>query len=121
MVARLWGTCQGQQVTFQPGAAGRWTCRVPASPTGAYSLQLWAEDLAGNVGYLATIRLAFDPAGLCCRVEILAIGSLCDYDTVARMLGADPLAAAAGEDPVRAAPAADPLRAKIMGFVRCCG
>ena len=63
MVARLWGTCQGQQVTFQPGADGRWTCRVPASPTGAYSLQLWAEDLAGNVGYLATIRLAFDPAG----------------------------------------------------------
>ena len=121
MVARLWGPCQGQQVTFQPGADGRWTCRVPASPTGAYSLQLWAEDLAGNVGYLATIRLAFDPAGLCCRVEILAIGSLCDYDTLARMLGADPLAAAAGEDPVRAAPAAAPQRAKITGFARCCG
>lgn len=105
MVARLWGTCQGQDVLFSPTEDGRWTCWVPASPTGAYSLQLWAEDLAG----------------LCCRVEILAIGSLCDYDTVARMLGADPLAAAAGEDPVRAAPAADPLRAKIMGFVRCCG
>ena len=121
MVARLWGTCQGQDVLFSPTEDGRWTCWVPASPTGAYSLQLWAEDLAGNVGYLATIRLAFDPAGLCCRVEILAIGSLCDYDTLARMLGADPLAAGAGADPVCAAPAADPLRAKITGFARCCG
>lgn len=121
MVARLWGTCQGQDVLFSPTEDGRWTCWVPASPTGAYSLQLWAEDLAGNVGYLATIRLAFDPAGLCCRVEILAIGSLCDYDTLARMLGADPLAAVAGADPVCAAPAADPLRAKITGFARCCG
>lgn len=78
MVARLWGTCQGQDVIFSP-------------------------------------------TGMRCRVEILDIGSLCDYDTVARMLGADPMAAAAGEDPVRAAPAADPLRAKITGFVRCCG
>lgn len=50
MVARLWGTCQGQDVLFSPTEDGRWTCWVPASPTGAYSLQLWAEDLAGNVG-----------------------------------------------------------------------
>ena len=49
MVARLWGTCQGQDVLFSPTEDGRWTCWVPASPTGAYSLQLWAEDLAGTV------------------------------------------------------------------------
>ena len=121
MVTRLWGTCQGQEVIFQPGEAGRWNCRVPAAPAGAYALQLWAEDGAGNVGYLATIRLAFDPAALRCRVEILEVGSRWDHDPVARMLGADPLRGEAGPDPVRMALQRDRVRTEITSFARCCG
>jgi hypothetical protein len=75
MVTQVWGKCDSQDIIFAQNQAGRWEAAVPASPTGAYIIELWARDEAGNVGYLATVKLAFDTSKLCFRVEILEIGA----------------------------------------------
>ena len=121
MVVRLYGTCQGADVVFQRDEAGTWSCAVPASPTGAYAIQLWAVDEAGNVGYFATILLAFDPNDMRCRIEILDVGTDFALAEVAKMLGLDEMLTHVQDDPVRWAPEREPLRADITEFERCCG
>ena len=113
MVARLWGTCQGAGRALFPD--GGWPVDLLGAglPYGAYSLRCGRKTWRGMWATWPPSGWPLTRRGCVCQVEILAIGSLCDYDTVARMLGADPLAAAAGEDPVRAAPAADPCGPKL--------
>lgn len=119
MVKALWGKCDGVSITFAKNQAGRWETAVPASRTGAYILELWAEDYAGNVGYFATVRVTFDPSQLCVRVEILDVGAAFTLDEVRAVFRTEP-AAVSPEPPVRWRVRPDPVKFDV---VRCevCG
>lgn len=87
MIRALWGRCGGAAVAFSE-RGGRWEAAVPAAPDAVYVLELWAEDEAGNRGYFATVKYAFDTARLCADVTILEVGGLCAMDEVrAALLG----------------------------------
>jgi predicted carbohydrate-binding protein with CBM5 and CBM33 domain len=89
MVRRLWGKCQGSDISFQlvDSEAGRWEATVPASDTGYYIIELWAEDEAGNVGYYATVKLTIDLDTMQTSVTILQVASGVSVEEVAHTLG----------------------------------
>lgn len=74
MIARLYGKCNGHDVVFNKIEEGRWSVAVPASPTRVYVIELWAEDLAGNVGYYATVEAYYDSTMLEMRFRLIDIG-----------------------------------------------
>lgn len=76
MIARLYGKCNGQNVVFQPNERGRWEITVPRSPDKKYIIELWAEDLAGNIGYYATVEAYYDSEMLEMRFRLIDIGPL---------------------------------------------
>lgn len=120
MIARLYGTCQGQEIVFtQNGATGRWETTVPASPSGSYVLELWAEDTAGNVGYFATVRLAFDTNKLRFRVEVLDIGAEFSWEDVAKVLCLDGITACLDADQIIWAVSGEPVRAAVTEWEVC--
>lgn len=121
MVVRLYGKCQGRDINFQlNGASGRWETAVPASPSGIYIIELWAEDAAGNVGYFATIEVTFDSSKLCVSIKILDVGASFTMQDVKQALGADALKFSAASDALLCAVSPEIIKAKI---VRCevCG
>ena len=120
MVTALYGKCQGQDVRFTRNEAGRWETAVPASPNGAYIMELWAEDQAGNQGYFATIKLAYDPNKLCCTVEVLDIGAGFTVEDVRRILMGGGVETSFWVEDIQSAMWDDPLKCDI---VRCevCG
>lgn len=75
MVARLWGTANGTPVVFSHAEGDRWAVAVPKTADGTWILALWAEDMAGNIGYFATIKLLYSAEDLEGRVEILDVGA----------------------------------------------
>lgn len=75
MVKALYGKCDGLDISFTRDETGRWTTTVPASPTGVYVLELWAEDYAGNVGYFATVEFTYDSSNLCVVIKVLDVGA----------------------------------------------
>jgi hypothetical protein len=86
-VAKVYGKVDGHDVIFQRSEdAGRWTTTVPASQTGTYIMELWAEDEAGNVGYFATIKVTFDPSQLCVAISVLEVGANWTLEEVMRTL-----------------------------------
>jgi hypothetical protein len=89
MVKRLWGKCQGADIIFRlaDAEAGLWTTTVPASDTGVYIIELWAEDEAGNVGYYATVKITIDLDTMQSSVTILQVASGVTVEEVARTLG----------------------------------
>lgn len=119
MIRRLWGTCQGEEVTFSLAGERMWTATVPSRDDGYYILEIWAEDTAGNTGYFATVRLAFDPGSLLCKLQILSVGSLCPLDEVAELLGAEAVLSEAWPEDVRASVKEDMLHGEIIRFARC--
>lgn len=69
---RVWGKCDGTDILLSQ-KAGRWVATVPAGK-GEYIIELWAEDDAGNTGYMATMLLTYDPTQLCATFKLLDIG-----------------------------------------------
>lgn len=121
MVVRLYGKCQGRDINFQLNeATGRWETAVPASPSGIYIMELWAEDAAGNVGYFATIEVTFDSSKLCVSIKILDVGASFTMQDVKQALGADALKFSAASDALLCAVSPEIIKTKI---VRCevCG
>lgn len=55
MVVRAYGTANGQRVIFSREGGDCWKAVIPFSDDGEYVVELFAEDEAGNVGYLCTI------------------------------------------------------------------
>ena len=74
MIKALWGKCDGTPITFRKDLQGRWETSVPASPDAQYIIELWAEDYAGNVGYFATVKYAYDATKMCMCVFVLDVG-----------------------------------------------
>lgn len=75
MVARLYGKCNGADIVLCQDEQGRWVTAVPSSSKSTYILELWAEDVAGNVGYFATVRVTYDPEKIRTKFEILNVGA----------------------------------------------
>jgi hypothetical protein len=120
MVVQVWGKCDSQDIIFAQNQAGRWEAAVPASPTGAYIIELWARDEAGNVGYLATVKLAYDPTRLCFRVEILEVGANFSMEDVRALFQGPVLSNEIQDDPVQASFS---MSSVLGDIVRCevCG
>lgn len=74
MIACLYGKCNGSDIVFNRIEGDRWSIAVPASPTRRYIIELWAEDLAGNVGYYATVEAFYDSSVLDMRFRVVDIG-----------------------------------------------
>lgn len=55
MVSRVWGKADGIEIMLEKGEEGRWTGLLPWSEDGEYIVELYAEDLAGNIGYYCTM------------------------------------------------------------------
>lgn len=74
MVKSLTGKVGGADVAFRRNEAGLWETAVPASKNGSYVMELWAEDMAGNRTYFATVKVTFDTSQMCMRIEIADVG-----------------------------------------------
>lgn len=69
MVTRVWGKADGAEIVLEKGEDGRWNGLIPWSYDGEYVIELYAEDLAGNIGYYCTMLFAISGHELkCCRV-----------------------------------------------------
>lgn len=120
MVAVLYGKCQGQDIRFTRNEAGRWETAVPATQNGTYIMELWAEDLAGNRGYFATIKLAYDTSKLCVAATVLDIGMDFTVEDVRQILADGGIRQALAAEDIQSSVWDDPL---ICNIVRCevCG
>lgn len=58
MVVRAYGTVNGSQIILTPAGGDRWEAAVPFDEDGEYVAEFFAEDEAGNTGYLCTILFA---------------------------------------------------------------
>lgn len=120
MVKALYGKCGGRDIRFSlDEASGRWVTAVPASPTGAYIIELWAEDEAGNVGYFATVQITFDPSRLCCSVKVLDVGARFTVLEVRQLLGGDGVSCSVFREPVTMALLPDLVLAKVIKCEVC--
>ena len=54
MIKRVYGEVNDLTIEFKQKAPDEWEVEINPSQTGAYYLDLYAEDLAGNVSYFAT-------------------------------------------------------------------
>lgn len=93
MIKRIWGTCNGSDVIYAHEGGERWETAVPAAEDATYIIELWAEDEAGNRGYFATIKIAYDTSKLCFTVEIVELGAGFTVEDVCRALAGDRFAA----------------------------
>lgn len=120
MVKSLYGKCDGRDIRFSwDEASGRWVTTVPASPTGVYIIELWAEDEAGNVGYFATVQITFDPSKLCCSIKILDVGARFTVSEVRQLLGGDGVSCSVFCEPVDMALLPDLVLAKVIKCEVC--
>lgn len=55
MVTRAYGFANGQAITLTRDVGDFWTAEVPYNEDGEYVVELYAEDEAGNIGYMCTI------------------------------------------------------------------
>lgn len=91
MVVRVYGTCNGEEVSFQKkkeyGFKSTWTITVPKVPSGQYVIELYAVDEVGNTGYFATIKMIFDATMMRYNWVIMDIGEIWSLEDVTRILG----------------------------------
>ena len=84
MVKRVFGAVDNQDVVFTPNIdTGLWETAVPADVDGEYVTELYAEDEAGNISYMATVLFAVDTSNMCVRVKVIRYAtesSLIDYE-----------------------------------------
>lgn len=89
MIKSIHGTCAGASVVLAPTQEGFWDVTVPPRPSGEYAVDLWAEDDAGNQSFFCSVLLTYDITQMCCRMEVLQIGSgwaaVCQVKTLAAL------------------------------------
>lgn len=54
-VTKSYGTANGQTIIFTHREGNRWEAEIPWAYDGEYVTEIYAEDEAGNVGYLCTM------------------------------------------------------------------
>lgn len=87
-IVRVWGKCNNVDVVYTRNNQGLWEVSVPAPVNFTYVLEIWAEDGAGNVGYLATIRVTISRDNLnISKIEIIKMGSMFSIEAVEDIFG----------------------------------
>lgn len=81
MVRRVSGTANGVRILFERAEGNHWEARVPHNLSGEYAVDLYAEDMAGNVSYYCKMLFAIN--GHKMKVQILDRG----YETDASIGG----------------------------------
>lgn len=71
MLKRVFGTTNGLDINFARTEEGKWETTIPRDASGVYYLELYAEDEAGNLGYMATVVMKFDPVSFCVEFKVL--------------------------------------------------
>lgn len=61
-----------------------WLATVPAG-SGAYLVELFAEDDAGNVSHMTTVLVTYDIETMCIKFEIVEVGAGFTADDVTAM------------------------------------
>ena len=80
-VAKVWGECNGFDVIFgYNDGTGTWDVPVPFAESGEYIMTVYAEDLAGNIGYYATLLLVIDKESLRVEIKILDMSAKAKKD-----------------------------------------
>lgn len=74
MIKRVWGSCNSVDIIFTRTDTGRWKTIYPVNKSGMYILELYAEDIAGNTGYLATVIFTIDLKNMCITIKFLEDG-----------------------------------------------
>ena len=101
MVVKVYGKCNGSDISFTPASPQLgnerpdcriWTVVVPKAVAGTYVLELFAVDDAGNTTYFATVKYfaEYTAGQLRFRWEILEIGTNWNLDDVRSVLGIAP-------------------------------
>lgn len=71
-VINVWGECNGYNIIFDyNNGTGTWDVSVPFAESGEYITTVYAKDLAGNIGYYATLLLVVDKEALKAEVKII--------------------------------------------------
>lgn len=71
MLKRVFGTSNGLDINFEHTDKDKWEAVIPKSLDGVYYLELNAEDEAGNIGYMATVVMKFDPVSFCVKFDVI--------------------------------------------------
>lgn len=80
-VANVWGECNGYNIIFSyNNDTGTWYGNVPFAESGEYIMTAYAEDLAGNIGYYATLLLVIDKESLRVEIKILDMSAKAKKD-----------------------------------------
>nr|DAQ37031.1 MAG TPA: hypothetical protein [Caudoviricetes sp.] len=80
-VANVWGECNGYNIIFSyNNGTGTWDVSVPFAESGEYIMTVYAEDLAGNIGYYATLLLVVDKESLRVEIKILDMSAKAKKD-----------------------------------------
>ncbi len=70
---RVYGKADNIDLVFQFDGES-WLATVPAG-SGAYTVELFAEDDAGNVSHMTTVLVTYDIETMCFRFEIVEVGA----------------------------------------------
>lgn len=82
---KVWGKSNDVDIIFEFDGL-TWTAEVP-SGSGAYTVELWAEDDAGNVSHMTTVLITYDVERMCVSFRVLEIGAGWTENEVRAMFG----------------------------------
>lgn len=72
MNKKVYGRANNLDITFTYNEQkGLYDAAIPRSVNGTYFLDLYAEDVAGNVTFMATALFEFDPSSFKCSLKII--------------------------------------------------
>lgn len=72
MIKKVYGRANDLNITFTYNEQkGLYDAAIPRSVNGTYFLDLYAEDVAGNVTFMATALFEFDPSSFKCSINII--------------------------------------------------
>lgn len=72
MIRKVYGRANDLNITFTYNEQkGLYDAAIPRSVNGTYFLDLYAEDVAGNVTFMATALFEFDPSSFKCSINII--------------------------------------------------
>lgn len=70
MVRRVVGQANDFEIVLSREEGDRWATAIPANLSGEYAIELYAEDAAGNMSYMASAILIIDATTLCAHIII---------------------------------------------------
>lgn len=72
MIKKVYGRANNLDITFTYNEQkGLYDAAIPRSVNGTYFLDLYAEDVAGNITFMATALFEFDPSSFKCSIKII--------------------------------------------------